>query len=73
MRAAKTEPVIHLHNVTKRFGSQVALDDVSLEVPPGVVFALLGRKRRRQNHRHPHPARPDRSRCRPASTVLGPR
>lgn len=36
------DPVIQLKNVTKRFGSQTALADVSLEVPPGVVFALLG-------------------------------
>jgi len=36
------EPVIRLHRLSKRFGSQVALDDVSLDVPPGVVFALLG-------------------------------
>jgi ABC-2 type transport system ATP-binding protein len=34
--------VIELVNVTKRFGSQTALDNVSLAVPPGVVFALLG-------------------------------
>ena len=34
--------VIRMQNVTKRFGSQVALDDVSLDVPPGTVFALLG-------------------------------
>jgi ABC-2 type transport system ATP-binding protein len=36
------DPVIRLENVTKRYGSQVALDHVSLEVPPGTVFALLG-------------------------------
>lgn len=36
------DPVIQLKNVTKRFGSHTALADVSLEVPPGVVFALLG-------------------------------
>ena len=36
------EPAIRLDNVTKRFGRQTALDTVSLEVPPGVVFALLG-------------------------------
>lgn len=42
MSALKTEPVIHLQNVTKRYGSQVALDNVSLEVQPGVVCALLG-------------------------------
>src|SRR3954471_16457110 len=34
--------VIQLDRVTKRFGSQVALDRVSLEVQPGSVFALLG-------------------------------
>jgi ABC-2 type transport system ATP-binding protein len=33
---------IRLDQVTKRFGSQLALDNVSLEVAPGVVFALLG-------------------------------
>ena len=36
------DPVIRLDQVTKRFGSQTALDRVSLSVPPGVVFALLG-------------------------------
>ncbi len=34
--------VIRLVGVTKRYGSQAALDQVSLDVPPGVVFALLG-------------------------------
>lgn len=36
------EPVIRLREVTKRFGANTALDKVSLEVPPGAVFALLG-------------------------------
>jgi ABC-2 type transport system ATP-binding protein len=36
------EPVIRLENVTKRYGSQIALDRVTLEVPSGTVFALLG-------------------------------
>ena len=36
------EPVIRLKNVTKRYGAHVALDRVSLEVPRGVVCALLG-------------------------------
>jgi ABC-2 type transport system ATP-binding protein len=35
-------PVIRLDKVTKRFGAETALDEVSLEVPSGVVFALLG-------------------------------
>src|SRR5581483_6270130 len=33
---------ITVQNVTKRFGSFVALDDVSLEVPGGALLALLG-------------------------------
>lgn len=36
------KPVILLDEVTKRFGRQTALERISLEVPPGVVFALLG-------------------------------
>ncbi|HEY2839650.1 MAG TPA: ABC transporter ATP-binding protein [Pirellulales bacterium] len=35
-------PAIRLANVTKRYGRQTALDNVSLEVPTGCVFALLG-------------------------------
>ena len=31
-----------LTNVTKKYGKQVALDNLSLEIPSGVVFALLG-------------------------------
>jgi ABC-2 type transport system ATP-binding protein len=33
---------IKIKHATKRFRRQVVLDDISLEVPPGVVFALLG-------------------------------
>ncbi len=36
------QPVIQLHEVTKRFGNNTALDKVTFDVPPGVVFALLG-------------------------------
>ncbi|MGI9470503.1 MAG: ABC transporter ATP-binding protein [Rubripirellula sp.] len=35
-------PVISLQNVCKRYGRTKALDHVSLDIPPGIVFALLG-------------------------------
>lgn len=34
--------VVVLDRVTKRYRDQVALDNVTLRVPAGVVFALLG-------------------------------
>lgn len=36
------ETVIQFKNVTKAFGSHKAIDNVSFDVPRGVVFALLG-------------------------------
>jgi ABC-2 type transport system ATP-binding protein len=35
-------PAISVEHVSKRFGRQTVLDDVTLSVPEGVVFALLG-------------------------------
>jgi ABC-2 type transport system ATP-binding protein len=35
-------PAIACHGLTKRFGSLVALDDLDLEVAPGIVFGFLG-------------------------------
>jgi ABC-2 type transport system ATP-binding protein len=35
-------PVIRLDKISKCYAHEVALDQFSLEVPPGVVFALLG-------------------------------
>jgi simple sugar transport system ATP-binding protein len=39
---AATTPVLRLHGITKRFGSLVANDDISLELGAGEVLALLG-------------------------------
>jgi len=36
------EPVIRIRGLTRRFGQQQALDDVCLEVQPGIVFGLVG-------------------------------
>src|SRR5882672_10474569 len=37
-----TEAVIQIAGVTRRFGSKLALDHVSLTIPRGVVFGLVG-------------------------------
>ncbi len=42
--AAKSDvkPIISFRNITKRWGSTVAVDNVSLDIEPGEFFALLG-------------------------------
>lgn len=35
-------PIVELHRVTRRFGDKTALDDLSLSVPRGGVFGLIG-------------------------------
>ncbi|TMD14726.1 MAG: ABC transporter ATP-binding protein [Chloroflexi bacterium] len=42
MSQAPTENVLELTNLTKRFGGLVAVDDVSLHIKRGEVFALIG-------------------------------
>ncbi len=37
-----TQPVIEIQQLTRRFGKTTALDDVSLSVPEGGVFGLVG-------------------------------
>ena len=37
-----TDAVIEIKSVSRRFGTRIALDNVSLEVPRGVVFGLVG-------------------------------
>ena len=39
---SENSPVVTLDGVSRKFGSQTALDNVSLSIPRGVVFALLG-------------------------------
>lgn len=36
------EPVIQLSNLSRRFGRKTALDDVTLSLPRGVVYGLVG-------------------------------
>ncbi len=37
------DAVIRTEGLTKRYGKQTAVSEVSLEVPPGKIFALMGR------------------------------
>src|SRR5436853_5637531 len=34
--------MIHLERLSKRFGSRLAVDDLTLEVAPGEIYGLLG-------------------------------
>ena len=36
------QPIISVRNVTKRFGNFTALEDISFDIRPGEIFALLG-------------------------------
>jgi ABC-type glutathione transport system ATPase component len=36
------EPILRLQSVSKRFGTTLAVDDLSLDILPGEFFALLG-------------------------------
>ncbi|RTF21713.1 ATP-binding cassette domain-containing protein, partial [Serratia marcescens] len=36
------QPILTLSHIVKRFGGNVAVNDVSLQVMPGEVLALLG-------------------------------
>ncbi|MEZ5828119.1 MAG: ABC transporter ATP-binding protein [Hyphomicrobiales bacterium] len=40
--SAPAKPIISFRNITKRWGSTLAVDDVTLDIQPGEFFALLG-------------------------------
>jgi ABC-2 type transport system ATP-binding protein len=42
LRSETDEAVVEIRDVTRRFGATLALDAVSLEVPRGTVFGLVG-------------------------------
>ena len=42
MDKKRAQPAVELRSVTKRFGNQVAVDDVSIQIEQGEFFSLLG-------------------------------
>src|SRR5258707_11067592 len=38
----EADTVVKVHNVSRRFGAKLALDDVSLSLPAGTVLGLVG-------------------------------
>lgn len=42
MRDPKRQPIVQLQGISKRFGALIANDQVSLDIAPGEVLALLG-------------------------------
>ena len=36
------EPVLRVHNITKRFGTNVANDHITFDLYPGEIHSLLG-------------------------------
>src|SRR5207249_5786673 len=41
-RNIESENVIEIRDLTRQFGAKRALDDISLSVPRGIVFGLVG-------------------------------
>ncbi len=39
---SQTHPAIRIERLTKRFGTRTALEDLSLEIPSGIIFGFLG-------------------------------
>ena len=42
MAAAPAVPALRVENLSKSFSKTLAVDDLSLTVPPGEVFGFLG-------------------------------
>ena len=47
-------PILELRGITKRFPGVLANDHIDLQLNKGEILALLGGKRRRQDHPDEH-------------------
>ena len=60
---------IQARGLVKSFGDLRAVDGIDLEVPRGMIFAILGPERRRQDHAHAHAGDTGATRRGPASVM----
>ena len=49
--------MIEVSHLTKRYGSRLAVDDVSFTVEDGVIYGLLGPNGAGKSYHHEHPHR----------------
>lgn len=54
----KSDIVLSCENLEKRYGSQLILYDIDLELRQGELVSILGQSGYRQNHLVQHPDRP---------------
>jgi ABC-type histidine transport system ATPase subunit len=52
-----SNPAVEARNLVKLFGDTRAVDGVSLSVPAGTIYGILGPQWRRQDDLPPHAAR----------------
>ena len=65
--------LVEVRGLTRRFGTFVAADQVSFDLPRGGVFGFLGPQRLGQVHDDPHAGRAARAECRHRQGVRRPR
>jgi ABC-type phosphonate transport system ATPase subunit len=59
MSANMNEPLLRVSNLSKYYGSRIGCADVSFELWPGEVLAIVGEIRFRQDDTAQHASRPD--------------
>ena len=52
-----SDVIYDIEHVTKKFPGVVALDDITLKIQRGEIFAIVGEKRRGEVNAYEHPFR----------------